>query len=189
MTVVDVGEVNGRVSVNNASIGVYPRMVTIHDAIRRRLGWGSIRGAPVAIVQTLRRLPVLRLRLHLDDDGSSVLVESPLLFVGNGVFDGVHGEMGERESLSEHRLGVYVVAVASRWRLVYNAVKARLAGVESASQIQRHVATTLQVDGLQRSLVIAVDGEPLTVDTPLQFRSRAAALHVLAGIRPPRPDE
>ena len=42
---VDVGEVNGRVFVNNASIGVYPKMVGEREDIRRRRGWGKVRAA------------------------------------------------------------------------------------------------------------------------------------------------
>ena len=44
-TEVDVGEVNGRVFVNNASIGVYPKMVGEREDIRRRRGWGKLRAA------------------------------------------------------------------------------------------------------------------------------------------------
>src|SRR4030095_1182940 len=53
ITAIDVGEVNGRVFVNNASIGVYPQMVANRDDIRRRRGWGKIRAAPLAVVRTL----------------------------------------------------------------------------------------------------------------------------------------
>ncbi|MEO5722856.1 MAG: diacylglycerol kinase family protein, partial [Ilumatobacteraceae bacterium] len=46
MRPVDIGEVNGRAFVNNASIGVYPKMVADREAIREHRGWGKIRAAP-----------------------------------------------------------------------------------------------------------------------------------------------
>ena len=177
---VDVAEVNGRVFVNNASIGVYPKMVGEREDIRARRGWGKVRAAPVAIARTLRRLPVNRLRLSVDGS-TPVATATPLLFVGNGVFD-EHGErVGQRTSLSDHRLGVYVIATTSPWLLITNAIKARLGGLKAAAQMDRRAGEELVVESDQPSLEIALDGEPAQLAVPLVFRSRAGALRVLAG--------
>jgi diacylglycerol kinase family enzyme len=179
VTNVDVGEVNGRVFVNNASIGVYPTMVDERDELRARRGWGKLRAAPVAIVRTLRGLPVHRLRLTIDG-APAVSVETPLLFVGNGLFD-EHGQrVGQRTSLSDHRLGMYVIATSSRWRLIANALRARLGGVSAAPGMVRHTAEELIIDSSDPTLLVALDGEPTELRVPLIFRSRPGALSVLA---------
>ncbi|MGZ4672325.1 MAG: diacylglycerol/lipid kinase family protein [Ilumatobacteraceae bacterium] len=184
VTSVDVGEVNGRVFVNNASIGVYPTMVGQREDIRARRSWGKIRAAPVAVVRTLRRLPVSRLRLTVDDAAPTVIA-TPFLFVGNGLFD-EHGErVGQRTSLTDHRLGVYVIATTSRWRLVANAIRARLGGVDAAPRMVRRAGETLLVNADRPALEIALDGEPTELAVPLVFRSRAGALRVLAVPGPP----
>ncbi|MEP7115576.1 MAG: diacylglycerol kinase family protein [Ilumatobacteraceae bacterium] len=176
---IDIGEVNGRVFVNNASIGVYPTMVADREAIRRQRGWGKIRAAPVAIVHTLRRLPVHHMRLTIDESGPET-VATPFLFVGNGLFD-QHGErLGTRTSLDDHRLGVYVIATTGRWRLVANAIRARFGGIDAAGQTRRRAAESLAVDCDESTLKIALDGEPTDLRAPLKFRSRAGALRVLA---------
>ena len=179
VTAVDVGEVNGKVFVNNASIGVYPEMVGEREDIRRRRGWGKLRAAPVAIVHTLRRLPVHRLRLTVDDSPPAEIT-TPLLFIGNGLFDEHGGRVGQRTSLSDHRLGAYAIATSSRWRLITNALRARLGGIDAAAQMERHAGETLVVDSDEPLLEIALDGEPTDLRVPLEFRSRAGALHVLA---------
>lgn len=179
VTIVDVGDVNGRVFVNNASIGVYPKMVDERDELRARRGWSKLRAAPVAIVRTLRGLPVLCLRLTIDG-GPTMTVETPLMFVGNGLFD-EHGQrLGRRTSLSDHRLGVYVIATSSRWRLIANAVRARLGGVHAAPGMVRHAAEELIVDSPDPTLLVALDGERTELGVPLTFRSRPGALRVLA---------
>ncbi|MEY2445847.1 MAG: hypothetical protein QOE00_2427 [Ilumatobacteraceae bacterium] len=179
VTNVDVGEVNARVFINNASIGVYPKMVDERDELRARRGWGKLRAAPVAIVRTLRGLPVHRLRLTIDG-APAVHVETPLLFVGNGLFD-EHGQrVGQRTSLSDHRLGVYVIATSSRWRLVANAVRARLGGVGAAPGMERRAAEEVIIDSSEPTLLVALDGEPTELRAPLTFRSRPGALRVLA---------
>ena len=188
VTAVDVGEVNGRVFVNNASIGVYPKMVGEREDIRARRGWGKIRAAPVAIVRTLRQLPVHHLRLVVDD-AVPVDILTPFLFVGNGLFD-EHGErVGRRTSLTDQNLGVYVIVATSPWRLVANAVRARLGGVKAAPHMDRRAGERLVVDSDQPVLEIALDGEPTELRVPLEFRSRAGALRVLAAPEPkPQPD-
>jgi diacylglycerol kinase family enzyme len=179
VTEVDVGEVNGRVFVNNASIGVYPKMVAEREDIRRRRGWGKVRAAAVAIVDTLRRLPVHRLRLTVD--GSPAIdITTPLLFIGNGLFDELGERVGQRTSLSDHRLGAYAIATSSRWQLITNAVRARVGGIDAAAQMQRRSGETLVVDSDDPLLEIALDGEPTDLRAPLRFRSRPGALHVLA---------
>ena len=176
---VDVGEVNGRFFVNNASIGVYPKMVGEREDIRRRRGWGKLRAAPVAIVHTLRRLPVHRLRLKVDDS-TPVDITTPLLFIGNGLFDERGERVGQRTSLSDHRLGAYAIVTSSRWKLITSSLRARVGGIDAAAQMQRHAGKTLVVDSDETLLEIALDGEPTDLRLPLNFRSCAGALRVLA---------
>ena len=175
---VDVGEINGHVFVNNAAIGVYPEMVTLRDVIRERRGWGKVRAVPAAMVQTLRRMPTRHLRITLDD-GSRLAVNTAFLFVGNGLFDADGTGVGTRTSLGGGRLGIYVIATTSRWRLVREAVRARLRGIDAAPQTDRREATTALVECDEREVAVALDGEPMSFEAPLRFRIRPRDLRVL----------
>ena len=81
--------------------------------------------------------------------------------------------------MSDDRLGVYVIA-SSRWRLITDALKARLGGVHVPPNIERFSGAELIVDSSKRRLQIALDGEPTDLERPLTFRSRPGALRVLA---------
>lgn len=178
-TPVDIGEVNDQAFVNNASIGVYPEMVAKREAIRDRRGWGKVRAAPIAMVHTLRHLPARRLHLSMDAK-DPVSVSTAFLFIGNGMFDD-HGErLGRRTSLTDHRLGVYCIATTKPWRLISNGITARIKGVESTNETVRQLVESLVVDADSASLAVALDGEPTELRVPLKFRSRPAALQVLA---------
>ena len=181
---VDVAEVNGRFFVNNASIGVYPKMVGEREDIRRRRGWGKLRAAPVAIVHTLKRLPVHRLRIKVDDS-TPVDITTPLLFIGNGLFDERGERVGQRTSLSDHRLGAYAIVTSSRWQLISNSLRARVGGIDAAAQMQHHDGKTLVVDSDEHLLEIALDGEPTDLRLPLNFRCCPGALRVLAARHSP----
>jgi diacylglycerol kinase family enzyme len=179
-TLLDVGEVNGRIFVNNASIGVYPRMVVDRDAIRDARGWGKIRAVPVAVARTLHRLPVLRLRVSVDG-GASATLTTPFLFIGNGLFDRGGQRLGKRIALDDHLLGVYTITTTSRWRLVADAITARVRGVQAAQHTHRQSAESLVIESDEAKIDVAVDGEPTQFSSPLHFRSRPAALRLLVG--------
>ena len=55
-----------------------------------------------------------RLRLTVDDS-PAIDITTPLLFIGNGLFDELGERVGQRTSLSDHRLGAYAIATSSRW--------------------------------------------------------------------------
>ncbi len=78
---VDVGEVNGRVFVNNSGVGVYPHFVRERKALERRGSPKRIAFA-LAVEAIVRRY--LRLRIEASTDGAEALERvTPFLFVGN----------------------------------------------------------------------------------------------------------
>ena len=62
---VDVGEANGRVFLNNASIGLYPHAVLARETQQDEQGTGKWLAMGRAALDTLRRFPVVRVTLHL----------------------------------------------------------------------------------------------------------------------------
>ena len=65
---VDVAEVNGRVFVNNSSIGLYPRVVKHRDDMRERLGRNKWVAMLIAVVSIFRRFPLVRLRMVVNGE-------------------------------------------------------------------------------------------------------------------------
>src|SRR5581483_6186931 len=63
---VDVGVVNGRIFVNNSSLGLYPHIVRARELKQHRPGWGKWTALVWATWLVLRRSPFLRLRLCLE---------------------------------------------------------------------------------------------------------------------------
>ncbi|MGH7498340.1 MAG: diacylglycerol/lipid kinase family protein, partial [Gemmatimonadales bacterium] len=81
--VVDVGEVNGRIFLNNSSIGVYPGIVELRDHYREK-GVGKLIAAVWASLVVLRRRRFLGVRIESPE---GVLVRrTPLVFVGNNEY-------------------------------------------------------------------------------------------------------
>ncbi len=62
-TAVDVGEVNGRIFLNNSSLGLYPRIVRDRERQQERLGRGKWPAFAWALLSALHVCPRLRLCL------------------------------------------------------------------------------------------------------------------------------
>jgi diacylglycerol kinase family enzyme len=177
-TRIDVGEVDGQVFVNNASIGLYPLMVRKRDGLQQAKGWPKWLSSVPAALAALERLPHHRLRVDWGRGERAIV--TPLLFIGNNIYSLERGEVGTRATLTGGKLSVYAVARRRRIALIWFALRA-LAG-----RAQRDLdfetlgeCETLTVRSSNDSIEIALDGEVHRMEAPLEFRIRPAALTVL----------
>lgn len=184
---VDVAEVNGRVFVNNATLGVYPTMVALRERIADQRGWGKVRAVPVAAWRAFRSFPLHRLDLSGEDLGRQH-VRTPLVFVGNGIYDNATGGMARRVSLTDGRLGVSVAHVVSRWGLVKMVLRSLLSGSSKVRDLDVSETAELTVSTRAKRVRVGIDGEVTWLETPLRFQSSPGALRVLAPAPPP-PEE
>ncbi len=177
---VDVGEVNGRVFVNNSLLGVYPEMVATRDEIMDDRGWGKIRSVPIAAMRALRSFPVHRVDLFGDQGVVRRRLRTPFVFIGNGRYDNAEGGAMVRGSMNDATLGVEVARTVTRWALVRAAIKALWTGVEATGEVDRVDTTELLLSSHTKSLQVAVDGEVIELRSPLRYRVRPEALRVRA---------
>jgi diacylglycerol kinase family enzyme len=174
---VDVGEVNGRIFLNNASLGVYPRIVELRGryAGRGRAKWLAALWAALTV---LRRRPFLDVRIRAEDE--VIVRRTPFVFVGNNEYRmaGVHG--ASRESLTGAELALYVMDAAHRPSLVRLGWEVFWHGPERVRELDLLRVAEAVVETPRRDLRIALDGEVVVLASPLEFRSRPGALRVVA---------
>jgi diacylglycerol kinase family enzyme len=184
---IDVAEVNGRVFVNNAVLGVYPEMVAVRDRLRSRHGWGKVRAVPVASMHVLRTFPVHRVDLTGPGGMVKRKLRTPLVFVGNGVYDNGPGGLPRRDSLTGGTLGVGYALADGRARLVRSALGSLLRGAEAEAEVDAVALPEVVVTSRSRRMRVALDGELTTLASPLRYRSRPGALRLVVPV-PPEPE-
>ncbi len=178
-TPIDLAEVNGHVFANNASVGLYPGMVRQRDAYRDRLGMPKWLAAIPASWNAWRRLKRYRLSLDMGD-GRKPLVTS-LLFVGNNLYSLERGQIGQRASLKEGKLSVFVLAAPGRFALLWFALRAVVGRADHHKDfVEYGQCESLSVHAHGNQVDVALDGEVQVLDFPLRFRIRAGALHIVA---------
>src|SRR3954470_4727201 len=131
---VDVGEANGRVFVNNSSIGVYPAAVSLRDAWMESKGTHKWMAMGRAAIDTLRWFPVVRLRLHMGDGG--VDVTTPMVFIGNNRYETRLLALGRREALDRGELWVYLARDSGRVGLLKLALRALAGRLDQSRDFQ-----------------------------------------------------
>ena len=174
--VVDVGEVNGRIFLNNSSIGVYPRIVELRDRYRGRGAAKWIAGLWASLV-VLRRRPFLGVRIRTADE--VVVRRTPFVFVGNNEYRMVGLHAASRDSLTEGTLAVHVMRGSRRSGILGLAWQVMWRGVDQVDELELLKVTEAEVETRRRRLQVSLDGEVVVMESPLTYRSRPAVLRVL----------
>jgi diacylglycerol kinase family enzyme len=174
---VDVGEVNGRIFLNNSSLGLYPDIVRDREKQQRRLGRGKWTAAAWATLAALRRYPFLSMRL--DVNGERLARRSPFVFIGNNAYTMQGLAIGERARLDEGVLSLYVAQRPTRLGLLRFAIDALRGRLGEARDFDVLTAPEFDIDTHRRHVLVATDGEVTAMSPPLRYRMRPGALTVL----------
>ncbi len=176
ITAVDVGEVNGRIFLNNSSLGVYPSIVRLREQYQEK-GTGKWIAAAWAALAVLRRRPFLSVRIETPEE--TVVRRTPFVFVGNNEYRMIGLQAGTRDSLTEGRLALYVMRAEGRRGLLRLGLSVFWRGADKADQLDLFRVASVSVETRRHHLQVALDGEVLDLEGPLEYRVRPGALRVL----------
>ena len=156
---IDAAQVNGRLFLNNVSLGVYAGLVHRREHHRRR-------GEALARARALLAVAQHRHRLRARVNGGDVKARA--LFVGNNLYELDLFTLGERARLDEGQLFLWVAdgVLPTTW--------------------ERRTGTSFRVE-LAGRVRAAVDGEPVELEPPLELSSLPGGLRVLVPERTTQP--
>jgi diacylglycerol kinase family enzyme len=169
---IDLAEVNGRVFVNNVSLGVYGQITQSEE----------YRDAKVAT--TLDQLPTL-----LGPGGKPMDLgwtgpdgvhhdSAHLIQVSNNRYSlRVGGGAGTRDCLDDGKLGILAVEVSGTGAAVELAALVALRRPDGARALEDWTAPSFEVTS-GAPVAAGVDGEAMELDSPLRFRILPGALRV-----------
>ncbi|MEA2992038.1 MAG: hypothetical protein QOD40_958 [Alphaproteobacteria bacterium] len=176
---VDAGEVNGRLFINNSSIGIYPYLVIDREKRMRRAGLPKWPAMILAGLTAFRNFPIHRLSIRGEDWTEPC--RSPCLFVGNNKYQLSGTALGSRERLDEGRLCLYIARQQSLWALLWLAFRCVI-GLLQPRDLRIVILPTVDISSHGRRLLVALDGEIEIIRSPLHYRTRPGALRVFAPV-------
>jgi diacylglycerol kinase family enzyme len=117
--------------------------------------------------------------LRIAFEGQQIFRRTAFLFVGNNEYEIAGFDLGSRACVNAGKLGLYLTHRTGRFGLFRLAFHALFGRVDQAEDFDAFCVTEARIETRKRRLLVALDGELLRMETPLEYRIRPAALRVL----------
>lgn len=173
---IDVGEVNGRIFVNNSSIGLYPNIVKRREK-QQRLGRGKWRSAFWAALKILNRSAFFAVKLK--NETEERIVRTPFVFVGNNDYEMDFFNIGRRAVLDDGKLSVYFLHRSGRRGLFLLIARTVLGRLRQTNDFEEISVEEITFETRKKKILVAFDGEVETLDAPLHYKIHPKALRVV----------
>jgi diacylglycerol kinase family enzyme len=171
---IDYGTVGDRFFVNNVSLGVYATIV-------QQEGY---RDAKTATAQEL--LPELLGKqaepfdLQFTAPGGAEVDDSFLIMVSNNPYVwGPSPDVGQRRTMDSGALGVFAVNAQSGTEAAALVTRSTLGATKSDPHVHEFTTPSFEVRSRSGKAFAGIDGEALTLETPLVFKTHPHALRML----------
>ena len=175
-TTIDAGEVNGRLFLNNASVGLYPRLVWERTREQRR-GRRKSYAFLLALARVWRRYRRVTVSVH--DGSHERIVHTPFVFVGNNEYRLEGVRIGGRTRLDRGDLHLCMAPGLRRMDVIRISLAAIVGRLHTIDRFESVMTKQLSIAARRKRLGVSLDGELTVLETPLHFRIRPAALRVI----------
>ncbi|QDJ51424.1 diacylglycerol/lipid kinase family protein [Bordetella hinzii] len=172
---VQVGLVNGRLFLVNASLGLYPQLLQDREAYKNRFG----RRRWVALLSGLVTLWRHRSQLDLTLEYGGQRLRTPTLVVGNNALQLRQIGMAQADALDEGKLLAMTLRPVGTWALYGLLLRGLMSRLGEAEQVSSFAFKRLTVGLRRRRVKVAMDGEICWLDTPLRFEVSPEPLMLL----------
>lgn len=184
---VQVGLVNDRVFLVNASLGLYPKLLEDREAFKRQFGRSRLVAFGAGLVTLFGVHRKLRLQIEYGDLAHKV--RTPTLFVGNNRLQmeqiGAAGafERGHLAAITLRPVGTFGML-----GLLLHGAMSRLADAENVESFGfDHLSVRPSRLRRVKPIKVATDGEVVWLEPPLEFRVSPVPLQLLMPTPAPTP--
>jgi len=179
---VQIGKVNDRIFLVNASVGLYPRLLEEREHDKQQYGRSRVVALLSAVKTALGRHRNLRITLELD--GQARRLRTPTLFVGNNRLQMEQVGMPPlQHALDEGRLAAIAPRAVGKLRMLGLLVRGALGRLGEADDVDAFAFRSMTVRAPllsgRRRLKVATDGEVCKMALPLRFEVLDDQLHLL----------
>lgn len=174
---VSLGEVNGRIFLNNASIGLYPSMLREREKTYRRFGRSQLAAYFAALFTLLQSRRYMRVFITTHHEQREM--RTPLVFVVNNSYQLEQYELEGSDCIKNGGTATYILPPVGRLGLLRLGWRMLRRKLEPHTDFKLVCSEGLRVETSRRNINVAYDGEMERMQSPLTFRVRRDALRVL----------
>lgn len=172
-------DLDGRLVLNNSSIGIHPAVLMQRRKLYRRWGRNQL-NAYLSVLITASQPPP-RLRVRLATDEGEVVRETPLVMICSNAFQMEEFALDGKRCLAEEKFALYVARMAGRATIFRLGMRALFRCLRPGIDYEVICTSDVTIETLRRRrLHAAVDGELETLNSPMRFQVAPQPLCVLA---------
>ena len=166
---VQVGMLNGKVFLVNASLGLYPTLLEDREAYKQRYGrsrWVALWSALVTLFRAHRQLSV-----QLDFEGSTRSLQTQTIVIGNNALQLEHIGVDQQVELQRDHLVAMTAKPLSTLALYGLVARGLISRMGEADNLISFGFSkmTVRLGPTRRRIKVAMDGEIFRLRAPLEF--------------------
>ena len=174
-----VFELDGRLVLNNASIGMHPAVLLKRRKLYRRWGRSQLNAYLSVLLSAFQTPPRLRLRLLTEQ--REAVRETPLLMICSNAFQMETFGLAGTECLESGKFALYVARMAGRATIFRLGLRVLVRRLRRGIDYEAICASEVTIETLRRRHVrVAIDGELERLWSPMRLRILPEELLVLA---------
>ncbi|WP_256324295.1 diacylglycerol/lipid kinase family protein [Legionella micdadei] len=169
---IDLASVNGKIFINNSSVGIYPKFAKMRDAYSKKYNkWISYFPS---LIEALKKHDVFEAKIKSTSLNSYIL--SPFLMISNNIYCFEFPLTFKREELTRGLLGLYYI---QHGKIGLQRLINILFGKET-NFIFKEINDSLEIDFPKRSRIrVSLDGDWEEMKPPLYYQNLPQSLRIL----------
>lgn len=174
---VHVGRINEHIYLNNASLGLYPLFIKKRELYNRYLGRFPFNAYASGFDVLIRDRK--ELKLQLDIDQIRFPVKTSLLFFGNNQLQLEELNLKVAKEVEQGKVAGVLLAKSDKpsiFKALYRVIRGEL---EQAEDVYIFSGNDVKISLARKNITVAIDGEIVTMQSPLHFSVQKSALTLL----------
>jgi YegS/Rv2252/BmrU family lipid kinase len=174
---IDTAEVNGRTFVNFSCVGFYTELIKKRIFYQKKL-WKKWPAFVISLFEGLVNHASLNLTIRKND--AEVDVRTPLIFVGNNIFDfGGLDVLSGRQAFTSGKLHISVAKDMGRWGIFILSVRAFFSDIKNRLGFTTVALDEIEINSPRSYMWVSLDGEVAKIKTPLHYKICPQSLRVI----------
>ncbi len=169
--------INDQIYLNNASLGLYPLFIKKREEYNRKFGRFPLNAYTSGLDVLIRDRKELKLEVEVD--GQKYPVKTPLIFFGNNQLQLKELNLKISKCAEIGEIAGVVIAKGDKVTLFKTLFQTIRGQLENASDVYSFGAQKVIVYSKQPKLTVAVDGEIVSMATPLTLHVEKNALKIM----------
>ena len=169
--------INDQIYLNNASLGLYPLFIKKREEYNRKFGRFPLNAYTSGLDVLIRDWNELKLEVEVN--GQKYPVKTPLIFFGNNQLQLKELKLKIAKCAEMGEIAGVVIAKGDKktlFKTLFQTIRGKL---ENASDVYSFGAQKVIVYSKKPKLTVAVDGEIVSMSTPLTLHVEKNALNIM----------